>query len=411
MDFDAIPPEINSARMYSGPGAGPLVAAAAAWGRLATELNSTASAYSSVISGLTNDEWQGPSSALMAGAAAPYTAWLRATAAQAEQSAAQAQAAAGAYETALAMTVPPGVVAANRSQLMSLIVTNTFGQNTAAIAGTEADYADMWAQDAIAMNGYSTSSAAASALTPFTAPLHSANPAATVPEGLRRGVINTVFFLGRKDVDAITVRWLGFLLSSGVYSNFFLAMTNYLAAPAISVAEKAAVSAAGATAATVSDSQPVAEPLGGDVPARLVSTAPMRGSGAVSASSGRAARINGLAVPATWSAPVSVRRIAAAMPLASAGAPPIVVHGAGSHSTTSIAAASLMASSMSGLIARGGPAAPATSAAANTAAAVPPNPEATPAEGEPTRGAQILAAKLAAIPGAAVFKVPRQTAR
>ena len=52
------------------------------------------------------------------------------------------------------MTVPPPVIAANRTQLMSLTATNFFGQNTPAIAATEAQYSEMWAQDAAAMYGY-----------------------------------------------------------------------------------------------------------------------------------------------------------------------------------------------------------------------------------------------------------------
>ena len=104
MDFGVLPPEINSARMYSGPGSGPLMAAAAAWDELAGELTTTAASYSSVISELTGQEWLGPSSTSMAVAAAPYMAWMSTTAAQAEQAAAQAQAAASAYEAAFAMT-------------------------------------------------------------------------------------------------------------------------------------------------------------------------------------------------------------------------------------------------------------------------------------------------------------------
>ena len=100
MDFAMLPPEINSARMYAGPGSGPMLAAAAAWDGLAAELNSAASLYRSVISGLTVGPWLGPSSASMAAAAAPYAAWLSTTAAQAEQSASQANAAAAAYESA-----------------------------------------------------------------------------------------------------------------------------------------------------------------------------------------------------------------------------------------------------------------------------------------------------------------------
>lgn len=59
MDFGALPPEINSARIYSGPGSRPLMQAAAAWQRLANELTATAASYSSVISGLTGDDWLG----------------------------------------------------------------------------------------------------------------------------------------------------------------------------------------------------------------------------------------------------------------------------------------------------------------------------------------------------------------
>jgi PPE-repeat protein len=84
-----------------------------------------------------------------------------------------------AYEAAFAATVPPPVIAANRAQLMVLVATNFFGQNTAAIAATEAQYAEMWAQDATAMYGYAGSSAAASQLTSFSQPAQVA--AATAP--------------------------------------------------------------------------------------------------------------------------------------------------------------------------------------------------------------------------------------
>ena len=102
----------------------------------------------------------------MTAAAGSYVEWLSATAAQAEQTAAQARAAAAAYEAAFALTVPPPVIAANRSLLAALVATNFLGQNTPAIAATEAQYAEMWAQDAVAMYGYAGSSASATALTP-----------------------------------------------------------------------------------------------------------------------------------------------------------------------------------------------------------------------------------------------------
>ena len=176
MDFGALPPEINSARMYAGPGSAPMLAAASAWDTLAAELQSGASSYGSVVSALT-DEWQGPSSGLMEDAAMPYVAWLTTAAGQAEQTAGQARAAASAYQVALTSMVPLPEIAANRTQLAALTATNILGQNSAAIATTEAQYGEMWAQDATAMYSYAGSSAAASRVTPFTAPPSTTNPA------------------------------------------------------------------------------------------------------------------------------------------------------------------------------------------------------------------------------------------
>jgi PPE-repeat protein len=183
MDYGAFPPEFNSARMYAGPGAGPMLVAAAAWNGLAAELRSAGSAYGSVIAGLTDGPWVGPSSTAMAAAAAPYVAWMSATAGQAELAATQAQAAAGAYETAFATTVPLPVIAANRTQLASLVATNLLGQNTPAIAATEAQYGEMWAQDATAMYGYAANSASATQLTPFTAAPQTTNLAGLAAQG------------------------------------------------------------------------------------------------------------------------------------------------------------------------------------------------------------------------------------
>ena len=177
MDFGALPPEINSVRIYAGPGSGPLLAAAAAWDGLAEDLYSSAASYGAVISALTSDVWSGPSSASMAAAGATYRAWMTSIAGQAEQAAMQARLAAAAYQTAFVMTVPPPVIAANRSRLAALVATNFLGQNTPAIAATEAQYAEMWAQDAAAMYGYAGSSASASRLTPFAPPAPTTNAA------------------------------------------------------------------------------------------------------------------------------------------------------------------------------------------------------------------------------------------
>ncbi len=182
-----LPPEINSGRMYVGVGSGSMLAAAAAWDGLAAELRSAANSYHSVVSGLTTGPWLGPSSASMAAAAATYAAWLNTAAAQAAETATQAKAAATAYQEAFVATVPPPLVATNRSLLTKLVARNLFGQYTATIAATEAQYAEMWAQDAAAMYSYAGSSAAASALTPFAPPQQNTDPAASANQAAAVG--------------------------------------------------------------------------------------------------------------------------------------------------------------------------------------------------------------------------------
>ncbi len=122
----------------------------------------------------------------MSAAASSYVEWLSATAAQSEETASQARAAVAGYEAAFAMTVPPAEIAANRSLLAVLVATNFLGMNTPAIAATEAHYAEMWAQDAVAMYGYAGSSAAATVLTPFSAPQQNTDPGGIGRPG-RRG--------------------------------------------------------------------------------------------------------------------------------------------------------------------------------------------------------------------------------
>ncbi|MEO8815729.1 MAG: PPE family protein [Mycobacterium sp.] len=183
MDFGALAPEINSARMYSGPGSTAMVAASSAWNRLSAELSSAATGYGAVITRLSGEEWMGPASASMAAAAAPYVAWLSATAVQAEQAATQASSAAAAYEAAFAATVPPPLIAANRAALQSLLATNLLGQNGTAIAANQAQYGEMWAQDAEAMYSYAASSAAAARVTPFASPQQTTNPAGQAAQG------------------------------------------------------------------------------------------------------------------------------------------------------------------------------------------------------------------------------------
>ena len=182
LDFGAIPPDINSARMYMGPGSSSFQVAASAWNGLAAELQSAAQGYQTTITQLAGDEWTGPASAAMASAAQPHVTWMQETAAQAEQAATQARAAAAAYEQAFAATVAPPLVAANRAETAAAVQANVIGQYTALIAQLEAQYGEMWAQDAAAMYSYAGQSASATQVTPFATPAATTNPGGTATQ-------------------------------------------------------------------------------------------------------------------------------------------------------------------------------------------------------------------------------------
>jgi PPE-repeat protein len=184
MNFATLPPEINSGRMYAGPGSGSMSEAVTAWDRLATRLFTAVADYRAVTSKLAAG-WEAPKATAMTHAAAPYIEWLNAAAAQAQHAATQIAAAVCAHETALAAMVPPPVIEANRAQHRSLALTNYLGQISPAIADTDADYEQMWVEDCDAMYAYADASAAASTLTPFHSPPGPARHDAPIPWALK----------------------------------------------------------------------------------------------------------------------------------------------------------------------------------------------------------------------------------
>ena len=318
-DFGALPPELNSLRMYTGAGVGPMMAAAAAFSSLADELSTTATASQAAISNLTGEEWMGPSSVTMATAAAPYVTWMHTTAAQLQQAAAQAMASAAAYEAAFAMTVPPPLVAANRAQLAALVATNVLGQNTPAIAATEAQYGEMWSQDAAAMYSYAAASAAAARLSPLTSPAPTNSPggpgaqtAATAAQtsGLRSVVANVPnavqsFAAPAAPAAPPGLNALDSVLGDPVVSNvgnagfdvvswnvFNTIVSNILYNHTLDAAASAGV--AGDLGGAVGSGALVSAPA-------PVSTAGV-GAAPVMASMGSASPVGGLSTPAAWSA-------------------------------------------------------------------------------------------------------------
>jgi PPE-repeat protein len=176
VDYGSLPPEINSAKIYAGPGAESLVAAAAAWSGLASDLQASVAGHRSVIDALTSGQWTGPAAAKLASAVSPFIAWLDLSAEEAGQAASQASTAANAYEAAFLASVPPPLIAANRALLLELVATNVLGQNTPAIGTAEAQYSEFWAQDSNAMYTYAGSAAAATQLADLPRPAEVVDP-------------------------------------------------------------------------------------------------------------------------------------------------------------------------------------------------------------------------------------------
>ena len=348
LDFAALSPEVNSGRMYTGPGSGPMLAAAAAWDSVGAEVSSAASTYESVVSGLLSEAWSGPTATSMAVAASRYAAWLGETAVQAEHSAVQARAAAAAHDAALTAMVPPPVIAANRSLSASLVATNILGQNTPAIAATELHYMEMWAQDAAAMFGYAAASAAATMLSPFTDPPPTttsdgeqltAAPLAAVNSGAQ-STVSQLLSMGPHALAAVAAPTqatgpIATVLDAlagplGPASLYGIAGVPYLLAiqcvllpmngsnvvAAVARAEKAAADG-------IYPRRPVA--LAGENFDGIGSGPRLVGSGPSSARLGGSGSVGRLSVPQTWTAATPMARtVAAALPGAAPSAATLV---------------------------------------------------------------------------------------
>jgi PPE-repeat protein len=334
LDFAAMPPDITSALMYTGAGAGPLMAAAAGWSNLAAELSTTATQWESIIGTLT-DTWTGLGSLGAAASAVPIVSWLTTAAAAAEQAATQASSSAAAYEAAFGGVISPAVIAANRAQLAALVATNFLGINTPAIMATEAEYAEFWVQDAVTMYVYQAASTAAAILQPLAPASPSTNPAAAGIQGAAtaQAAASTPaqglspIFNGLSSIDSLTTlngtvpslgQWLSLPITEnaiaqvGVTAAWFQGnMTSVFP----SLGHLVATSPSGLTP-FVDD----VTPLGAGLGFGTTLTGSTTGlGGAATAAMGGAGSVGGLSVPASWSAATPATLTSSTAPLEGSG--------------------------------------------------------------------------------------------
>jgi PPE-repeat protein len=224
----------------------------------------------------------------------------------------QARAAAASQQQAHAMTVPPPAVTANRAQLHGLIATNFFGQNTAAIAATEAQYAEYWAQDAAAMSGYATSSAAAAKLTPFSSPQQTTNAAGLTAQNAAVTQANASAAASSPVSQAIAavsqaVPAQGIDLTPNL-GDINFGVLDAIQATATGISGTYFVEAT--SAGVLASEKLLGIPLPAVAPAPALSGAASSlgggaGLGNVTATLARAGTIGPMSVPASWSAPSS----------------------------------------------------------------------------------------------------------
>ncbi|MGH3971359.1 MAG: PPE family protein, partial [Mycobacterium sp.] len=221
-----IPPEVNAFRLTM-MGAGPTahVPQLTAYAD-ASITHLEQAAQQAVTTAATAPSFEGLGGAGMVAAASPMSAWLGTAGAHAGAAAATVQGAVAGYSSAVAATIPYPVVVENRLREAVLEATNLLGQNTPAIAETNAEYGEFWGQNAGAMMGYlASTTAAVQALSVPLPPLtEMSNPigaaaglAGLATEGISGGVqaLGAGFSAGEQGVSSAVGAGVG-AVASGV---------------------------------------------------------------------------------------------------------------------------------------------------------------------------------------------------
>ena len=333
LDFAGIPPEINSALMYSGAGSGPLMAAAASYNNLAAELSTTATSWESIITNLTTQSWRGAGVGGAAAAAAALCGVAGHHGSRARARGRPGRRIGGRLRGGVCGHGSPSDRRCQQSYTVGARRDATsWAINTPAIAATEAHYAEMWVQDATAMYTYAAAATSAAALQPLTPASPTSSPvcggypsrrgsrghcAADFHPSLWDALPNSVQTLPNSVDSAYGTPFItNFIQQIGVTAAWFVGNTIPTVA---SYAHTIAAAEAAAPAAAASSVTPVggmALPMGS-----LVSSVGSGGGlgGAVSAGLGEAGSVGGLSVPASWSAAAPATLESSTAPLAGSG--------------------------------------------------------------------------------------------
>lgn len=181
-EWGALPPDVNSARFWLGPGASTFFASAAQLEALAGMLMGVLGGHEGVAAALAGS-WAAPTGEIAIAANQPYATWLATVFGMLQHAAMSIQSAGTAFETNKAATPTPLEVEENQTEHVTLQANNFLGLLTPLIIANRTRYfSDMWVRSASNMYSYAAASAATvQAIPPLPPPPPTAAPMAGDP--------------------------------------------------------------------------------------------------------------------------------------------------------------------------------------------------------------------------------------
>ncbi|MFF0498848.1 PPE family protein [Nocardia aobensis] len=154
-DFAALPPEVNSARLFAGPGPEPMEATSIAYEAVSEALMAAATGFEG-SNGVMQVAWEGEAGTKAHNAFSRHTEWYRQQAVVAKQTSMIVGAAAAANHGARLAMPPLPMILANRAMSVALAATSsaTMGATQPLIAANELAYLFMWERASETMYTY-----------------------------------------------------------------------------------------------------------------------------------------------------------------------------------------------------------------------------------------------------------------